>query len=199
MRRLLVLVFLITTLIGQNFAQENPYFEGTLNWASRQENLGNTSVVSYIFRQHNEGIAGDYGDQTLGIPMRYASGWESNGTPSAYKKFLRVKVHSVTRSDDDVTIEDFTLTGTTELNYDYDRPHSVFSGGFPDRGVPWDTKPWDEFTWGGFQQTSFRTKLRSGKATSLRLILENEQYNKNVVITGWEMEISAPQRTTLKE
>lgn len=188
-----------TTWTNVNMANGVVYHEGSLNWASRQENLTNSAVTSHIFRQHKEGIAGDFGDQTNAIPMRYGSGWESNERPSSYKKFLRVKIHSITRSDDDVTVEDFTISGSTELNFNYDTPHSNFSGNFPDRGVPWDTKPWDEFAWGGFQQTSFRTKLRSGKATSLRLILENEEYNKNVVITGWEIEISDSQRTTIKE
>ncbi len=188
-----------TTWTNLNLANGATTFEDTLLWSSREQDLAQTSVVSYIYRQHDSGDSSDYGDQTNAIPLRYASGWESLKNPSNNKKFLRIKIHSITESEDEIVVEDFILTGSTELNFNYNRPHSNFTLDFPDRGVPWDSKPWDTFTWGGFQQTSARVKLRSGKAFSLRLILENEEYNKNVVITGWEAEIAAPQRATIKE
>lgn len=175
------------------------FSDNTIYFASRQLDLNLTSVVTHVFRMHRENLASDYGDQTQAIEFRYASGWETRGNPSMLKKFLRIKIHSIERAEEDLTIVDFTLTVLTERDFNYDRPHSTLTASFPDRGETWDSKPWDFFTWGGFQQTSFRSKLRSGTSKAMRVVLENTEYAQNVKVTGFELEIAEPQRTTIKE
>lgn len=169
-------------------------------WFSSREFRTADSVVKYrVWRQHNDNALHDYGDQLDPIEFKYGSGWESVGNPSIAKKFLRAKLHSYTDLDNPIPITDFTVNASTEIDYKEHTPHSVFSFTFPDRGSTWDSRPWDTFTWGGAQQPTYKTKLRKGQARALRLLLENTEYDTNVIFTGFELEYAAPQGNTIKQ
>lgn len=189
-----------TTWENVPFSSGVTYSGDTLWFSSRELRTADTAVSYRVWKQHNDNQLHDYGDQLDGIRFFYGSGWESLGRPSIAKKFLRLKLHSFTDLDIPIPISAFTVDATTEIDYKEHSPHSVIpTFTFPDRGSTWDSRPWDTFTWGGAQQPTFKTKLRKGQARSLRLTLENSQYDTNVIFTGWEVEYAAPQSNTIKQ
>lgn len=182
-----------------NMSAGATYQDSHMWFSSRESRTTDAAVMNRVWRQHNDNEAHDYGDQLDPIEFKYGSGWESIGNPSTAKKFLRAKLHSYTDLDNPIPISAFTVNASTEIDYKEHTPHSSFSFVFPDRGSTWDSRPWDTFTWGGAQQPTYKTKLRKGLARSLRLVLENNEYDTNVVFTGFELEYAAPQGNTIKQ
>jgi len=187
-----------TTWKNTHFSSGVTYQGDDLWFSSRELRVADSQVEYRVWKQHNDNRLHDYGDQLDPVEFTYGSSWEAVGNPSVAKKFLRVKLHSYTDVDSPLPVSAFNVDASTEIDYKENTPHSQFSFNFPDRGSTWDSRPWDEFTWGGAQQPTFKTKLRKGQARSMRLILENSQYDTNVIFTGWEVEYAAPQGNTIK-
>jgi hypothetical protein len=144
------------------------------------------------------GTPDDYADHVSPIDFTYKSHWEALQEPSVFKKFLRIKVHSLDGTINDFETDKFSLDVTTEHDY---RPVTIssltmdFSGGV----LGWGLTPWGLFNWGESRLEQLSSKLNSSKAKSLRTIFKNSEIHQNVLISGYEMEISTPYDLQIKE
>jgi hypothetical protein len=155
--------------------------------------LSNTNMC----RVHSENSKYDYADHTAGISFVYKSHWEIVGQPSVYKKFLRIKVHSYDTSVNDFEVDSFALTVKTENDYNLKTLTNIsldFSGG----ASGWGLGPWGQFPWGESRLVQLRSKLASKKAKSMRTIFENNTVHENVLISGYEIDVSSSYKQRLK-
>ena len=155
----------------------------------------NIDVVKVL----QNGTSQDYNDHQSAITFSYSTNWMTLEEPSIWKKFLRCKLHSYDTSVNDFENDAFTVTlksqhdyntGKTWTNIDYD-----FSGG----SQGWGLGPWGQFPWGEIRLPQLKRKIASKKVRSMRLIFENSQISKNILISGFEMEVVTPYKVTLKE
>ena len=157
-----------------------------------------SNVELYLKRIHDDGLASDYADHATAISFSYKSHWETLGEPSIYKKFLRIKMHSLDASLNDFETDQFVVTVQTEHNYEPNTVSSLsldFSGG----AAGWGNGPWGNFPWGETRLPSLKSKLASRKAKSLRVIFTNSTLKENILISGYELEVAAPFALEIKD
>lgn len=157
------------------------------------------SAVYYNYHFLRAGNTYDYADHSDAISFVYKSNWETLQEPSRFKKWLRLKIHSLDASLDDFESEDFSLSIQTEADYIPVTSTDItmdFSGS-QDGG--WGLDPWGLFSWGATRLTSRLSKLKPVKAKSLRLIIQNSDRLENVLVSGYEFEIAAPYQDFIKE
>jgi hypothetical protein len=139
----------------------------------------------------------DYADHTAAISFIYKSHWDHVGQPSVYKKYLRIKIHSLDTSINDFEVDSFALTVKTENDYVLKTLTNVeldFSGG----AAGWGLGPWGSFPWGESRLVQLRNKLASKKAKSMRVIFENNIVHENVLISGYEVDVASAYKQRLK-
>ena len=140
----------------------------------------------------------DYADHTDAIAFTYKTHWETLGEPSLFKKFLRLKVHSYDTSVDDFEGDVFTLNVITENDYFVKTLTNItmdFSGG----AAGWGSGVWNDFPWGEQRLSQLLSKLASKKAKSMRTIFSNSTLHQNILLSGYELEVSVPFKTFIKE
>lgn len=156
------------------------------------------TTTRYIFKFLDAGTEDDYADHSLGINFSYKSHWEAAGEPSVYKKFLRLKVHSLDGTIGDFETDKFSLNVTTE--HDYNQiTESDFSLDFSGGSEGWGGSAWGQFSWGEARLEQLSSKLSSKKAKSLRVNFSNNNILENILISGYELEISASYDIQIKE
>ena len=132
------------------------------------------------------------------ISFSYKTHWEAMGEPSIYKKFLRIKVHSLDGTINDFETDKFTLTVETEHDYVQGSESSLsldFGGG----ALGWGNSAWGQFPWGESRLEQLTSKLKSKKAKALRVVFTNNTRHQNVLISGYELEIAAAYDLQIKE
>lgn len=152
----------------------------------------------YTYKLLDTGSSDDYADHVTGISFNYKTHWEALGEPSIFKKFLRIKVHSLDGTINDFESDKFQLAIDTEHDYRPVTEASLsldFSGGIEG----WGITPWGHFNWGESRLEQLMSKLSSKKAKSLRVIFSNSEIHQNILISGYELEIAAPYDIQLKE
>lgn len=127
----------------------------------------------------------DFADRGEPIIARYKSNWETLGEPSIPKKFVRMKIFSVDNERQRFESPDFTLRVQTEHDYVYGQTVSQNDLRFYDSVLETSV-------------ISRRTRLKPKKARSLRYILENSQFNKNMLISGVEFEVAYEHANVLR-
>lgn len=167
-------------------------------YIGRERNQDKSTVEQYLKRVHADGLDSDYADHEAAITFTYKTHWETLGEPSIFKKFLRIKAHSLDASLNDFETDQFSIDVTTEHNYEPNTISSLsldFSGG----ALGWGNGPWGNFPWGETRLPSLKSKLASKKAKSLRVVFSNTALKENILISGYELEIAAPYAVELKE
>ena len=167
-------------------------------WKMRRVTNPTANPDSQISKVLNEATEQDYADHENAITFTYATHWEALNDPSVWKKFLRIKVHSIDTSLDTFESDAFTLTITGQVNYLLDNVSSItmdFSGG----SEGWGIGPWGEFRWGESRLLSLKNKLASSKVKAHRLTFQNTTTHENVLISGYELELVTPYNTMIKE
>lgn len=173
--------------------------DGELYFSSRDYNTLTTSVDNKITRFLNTGTQVDYADHADAILATYKTHWEALGEPSMFKKFLRLKLHSLDAAVNDFETQLFKINVTTEKDYS-DVPIFNFTYDFGNGATGgWGENQWGQFPWGDSRLSSIKTKLKSTKAQSLRVIFENGTVNENFLLSGYELEVAAPYMPAIKE
>lgn len=144
-----------------------------------------------LYRLHTTGTGLDYQDHDSPISCQFVSKWDFLGEASQLKNFLSFRLWTI-----DQVQGQFTIDVTTEINFLSDNPISQFSltlgsGGYGETEYGADP-------YGDPQQNNIKHKLSNGRAKSIRVILENDEPQTNIVITGYELEIAAPYRLGFK-
>jgi hypothetical protein len=179
--------------IGGGMADLN----GEIYFQSKEIDSG-SNQLHFLKRFHNSGLSQDYCDHEATINFVYKSNWETLGEPSLFKKFLRIKVHSLDASLNNFESEGFSLIVKTEHDYIISTVSDLtldFTGG----AEGWGISPWDGFPWGEDRLSSLKSKLASQKAKSLRTVLQNSELATNVLISGYEFEVAVPYQMRIKE
>ena len=172
--------------------------DGRIYFISRELNSASSTVKQYLNRIHADGLASDYADHASAISFSYKSHWETLGEPSIYKKFLRIKMHSLDTSLNDFETDQFSVAVQTEHNYEPNTISSLtldFSGG----ALGWGNGPWGNFPWGETRLPSLKSKLASQKAKAIRVIFTNSTEKENILISGYELEVVAPYSLEIKD
>lgn len=152
----------------------------------------------YTYKILDTGTSDDYADHVTPVNFSYKTHWEALQEPSIFKKFLRIKVHSLDATINDFETDKFQLKIETEHDYRPVIESSLeldFSGG----ALGWGQSPWGEFGWGESRLEQLLSKLSSKKAKSLRTIFSNNKLHQNILISGYELEIAAAYDLQLKE
>jgi len=126
----------------------------------------------------------DYADNVSPISCYWKSAWDFLGEASILKSFLALRIFST----EEIT-NSFTLGVKTEINWIRDTQSSldvqVGSGGYgEDR--------WDLDAWGSPVEPTLTRKLNNNRVKSLRVVFENSEAQKNILVTGYELEVAAP-------
>jgi hypothetical protein len=173
-------------------------YNGDLYCQGFSKDTSDSLSKPYSFKLLDTGTQDDYADHENAINFSYKTHWEALQEPSVFKKFLRLKVHSLDGTINDFETDKFSLTVTTQHDY---RPVTVsslsmdFSGGI----LGWGLTPWGQFNWGESRLEQISSKLSSKKAKSLRTVFVNNEIHQNVLISGYEYEISASYDLQIKE
>jgi len=146
---------------------------------------GSTSIQSYLYRFQNTGTFLDYQDHDNAIELIYKSPWEFMGDPAVLKNFQRIKIYSSEPVD-----SDFTIDIQTEKDFNADGIISECSITF--EGIGYGTMEYGVDPYGSPGTVGLKHKLSNGRATSLRVILRNDEPQANIAVTGYELEINAP-------
>jgi hypothetical protein len=144
-----------------------------------------TDIKHYLYRFLDTNTFLDYEDHDEPVALTYKSKWEFMGETALLKNFLRIRVYSAELID-----SDFILDIETEKDFTADSPVSICSLDFGSVGYgdgAWDTGPW-----GDPSSPAIKHKLSNGRAISLRVIFKNSEAQKNIAITGYELEVALP-------
>ena len=140
----------------------------------------------------------DYADHTEVTTFSYSTHWETLEEPSIWKKFLRIKMHSLDTSLNTFEVDSFILTVKAQHNYILNNIATIsmdFSGG----AAGWGLGGWGEFPWGEARLLSAKNKMASKKVKSHKLEFSNSTLHENILISGYELEIVTPYSPFLKE
>ena len=141
----------------------------------------------------------DYSNHSSAIDFSYATHWETLGEPSVWKKFLRLKVHSIDSTLQSFETDAFSLNVTAQHNYETVNNVGDFTIDFSGGALGWGNSPWGDFPWGEARLKGAKNKLASKKIRSHRLVFANTTIHENILISGYELQIVTPYRPDIKE
>jgi len=131
----------------------------------------------YTYKQLRLSDSYDYLDHDTAISFSYADQWEALQEPSVLKRFLSARIFT----DDVITNNTMDLTLKTEVNYVKDT-----------------TKANVTFNFDSLSELAKEKKLSPGRFRSLRVIFENAVKQQGISLTGWELQIAARYKGTIK-
>lgn len=141
----------------------------------------------------------DYADHTVATPFVYKTHWEALDDPSIPKKFNRIKVFS--KDNELKTFDSSSFSLTVETNHNLSE--AVVSSLVMDFGDPlnsgWGLSAWGEDSYGDIKEVSNTRRLAAHKANLLRVVFSNDNIHENVLISGFELEVSTPYKPGLRE
>ena len=173
--------------------------DSELYFIERRNSVVESGTARFLYKMLDSGDTWDYADHTSAINFSFSSHWEALNDPSIFKKYLRLKIHSLDASINDFESDSFSLDVRTEKDF-IDEPHTETTLSFAgDSSGQWGVGEWGRFAWGGSRVLAKRTKLRSGKAVSMRLILTNSNLHENILVSGYEIEVVTPYLPFIKE
>jgi len=181
-----------------NFVGGIAEYNGELYTSARERDPVGSAVTTTLSKTLSLGTSDDYADHVTAISFSYKSHWEAMGEPSIPKKFLRLKVHSLDGTINDFETDKFTLAITTEHDYSQ-ATASSFSLDFSGGSLGWGASSWGNFPYGESRLEQMTSKLASKKAKSLRTVFANNTLHENVLISGYELEVSASYDLQIKE
>jgi hypothetical protein len=167
-----------------NLAGGVVYFDQEIFFSERGYSSALEDIEYKCFKIHSTNTNYDYADNDKAISCYWKSAWDFLGEASILKSFLAVTVFSTGLLEDD-----FNLKFQTEVNWIPDTKSEVNvtigSGGY---GVdPYGTSPY-----GDPVEPSYVRKLNNNRVKSIRAVFVNDEMQKNINVTGYEFEISAP-------
>ena len=173
-------------------------YNNEIYMGSRDVDTPSGTVKRHTSKIHDTGLTYDYADHENPIEFSYKTHWETLGEPSMFKKYRRIKAYALDASLDDFESQSFELSCFVENDYAAVAVSDVtfdFGGG----SAGWGNSPWGDFPWGEVRLFSLKHKLNQRKAKSARVVFSNTKVNENVLISGYELDISVPYRQEIKE
>jgi hypothetical protein len=146
----------------------------------------NSGVSKITYQIHNSGSSEDYSDHVEPIEFSYSTAWYHLGEPSVFKKFIRLKMFYVPEIGSTAT-----LNITTEKDFIDTLVVNDIDILMEGAGDGYGLNLYGVAGYGDTFNPSFVTKL-NGKFKAMRIIYSNDENQKNIELTGWELEVSAP-------
>lgn len=142
----------------------------------------NTTRRYTLYRRHSLDDAWSYQDNAEAISWAWTTGWETGGDAGVQKRFIKSRFfcHETTPNNSDAT-----LRVRTELNFVAGATISDETLDLPEAGYTHEPSVESNF-------------LRGYRARSMRMVLSNDQEQKNVRIAGWELLMRGPFKKGLK-
>jgi hypothetical protein len=181
-----------------NFIGGIAEYNGVIYTSARELDPVPSTATTYTYEFLSAGNSDDYADHDTAISFSYKTHWEAMGEPSIYKKFLRMKIHSLDGTINDFETDKFTLSIQTEHDY-VQAAESDFSLDFSGGALGWGSSAWGQFPWGESRLEQMTSKLKSKKAKALRTVFTNANLHENILISGYELEVSASYDLQIKE
>ena len=171
----------------------------TLYFHSRRldSDSGNAEFPLAVF--NNYGNLNDYNDHQNAVDFEYETHWETLGDPQIFKKFLRLKVFALSSDVLDGEASLYTLTTEQEVNFRTPAPISSFTMDFSGGTSGYGNGGCGNTPWGDSPIPELRGKLKSTKTRALKLKFSNNTQSEDVLISGYELEVSAPFKPFFKE
>ncbi len=173
-------------------------YNSALYFSERRLDIVSNLVESYTYKIQDTGDTYDYADHEKSISFEHKTNWESMGDPDVFKKFLRLKIHSIDASVNDFESDNFTVAIEVQTNYN-DAPTSTFELDYGANTLGWGDFSWSDESWGSLRDIELKSKLKVTKNRAIRLIYANNAVHENVLISGWTLEANLPYKERLKE
>jgi len=168
---------------GLVFSDNNVFYhERGLGTGSTQRNI--------LYRRQTTDTGVDYNDHNQAISVFYRSPWDFMGEASVLKNYLVLRVFTT-----DLVPNNFTLECETELNFTKESPVSQFTVNVGAAG--YGNSPYGSF-YGDPQNSSAKHKISNGRAKALAMVFKNSEQQKDLVITGYELEVVTPYKPAMK-
>ncbi len=162
-----------------------------------KEEDASVTVTGYLWEQSKLSKVDDYADHHLPIAFKLGTQWLDAGEPSVFKVFLRLKAYNLLRQ---FLAARFTLNVKVERDFQKDSTWFSFPLNFGQgSSAGWGYFSWGTAQWGTPKKQSQKKKLRTGKAQSIRFVMENSELHQKVAISAWETEVTAPYSTAIKD
>jgi hypothetical protein len=162
----------MTELQNEIFFSERKYYQSLL------------TAGSYLYRFHNSNTAFDYADNASPIDFYWISAWDFFGEASVLKNFLAIRMFST-----EDTSSEFDLVVETQVNW-IKEPYSILSVTIGGGGYGQDQ--WNVDPWGSPSEPTLTRKLNNNRVKSLRVVFRNSELQKNILLTGYELEVATP-------
>ena len=173
-------------------------FNSALYFSERRLDTVSNLVESFTYKIQDTGDTYDYADHEKSISWEHKTNWESMGDPDVFKKFTRLKVHSIDASVNDFESDNFTISVEIQTNYN-DAPTSKFDLNYGNNTLGWGDFSWSDESWGSLRDIERKSKLKVTKNRSIRIIYTNNTLHENVLISGWTLEANLPYKERIKE
>jgi hypothetical protein len=162
-----------------------------------KEEDASVTVTGYLWEQSKLSRIDDYADHHLPIAFKLGTQWLDAGEPSVFKVFLRLKAYNLLRQ---FLTARFTLSVKVERDFQKDSTWFSFPLNFGQGSSSgWGYFSWGIAQWGTPKKQAQKKKLRTGKAQSIRFVMENSELHQKVAISAWETEVTAPYATSVKD
>lgn len=173
-------------------------FNSGLYFSERRLGTVSGNVESNLYQIQDTGDTYDYADHEKAISFTHKTHWESLGMPDVFKKYLRLKLHSLDASINDFESDTFVVDVETQINYN-DSESSSFSLDYGSSTTGWGEFLWGVDFWGSVRAIELKSKLKSTRARTIRIIFSNSVIHENILISGWTIEANTPFRERIKE
>jgi hypothetical protein len=171
---------------GATIANDEFYF------TERRLSSYTTNVDHILYRRHTIADAYAYQDNTLPIDWGYDTQWESLEEPSVLKRFLRLKVFNL----EELPNNSMDLSVETEADFIREVPKSSFVLSLTEDG--YGVSEYGVAPYGDVAFPTSKYKLQGGRYRSLRVRFSNNEDQRNIVLSGWELEIVTAYRKAFK-
>lgn len=162
------------------------------------------AVRNLLYRRLYRDEPDSYQDDRSAIDFDYGSCWEADGRPEAFKKFLRLEVYKLEETaiaaanvNPNTRYAQGTLRCDQEVDFIEDQvvatiPFEADTTGYGDNAYGVDTygDPIADFT---------VRNLKRSKYKSTRFRFKNSEHQKNVIISGWDMEFATPYKPKVQK
>jgi hypothetical protein len=184
---------LVYDLISNSWAiWNNMDYTSGMNLAQRETWFMSNEEGEYFYNERlNTDTLLDYADHEAGVSAYYKSHWESLGEPSIPKKFTKLKVFALDTDFRNFGATDFTLSVETNNNFELDTA-VTFDMVFGNEGDGWGASSWGEAPWGDTALLTQTSRLQATRLVSIRIVLRNTTTHENILVSGFELEYTAP-------
>lgn len=183
----------VNAIGGISFANNKLYF------TARRLDSDSTVVEMVTYQIMENGSAIDYADHNLSIPFVWKTNWEAGGEPNIFKKFSRLKTFAIPSDALDSELPSFSWSITQEFNYITPSTLPPFTINYDGNSDGYGLGSWGEEPWGDSTLAEIKSKLKSVKCRSMRLIFENNNILENVIMSGYELEVMPSYYPHMKE